>query len=177
MRARALDTLEDVDHKDTLKWCVSPKNEVASQNPFELPQNARTLGQYSRTWEQFLCYMVRTVPADFDEPTETGVIYTKEQREAIEDIHDAMDDDDSDVGLAALASNVMKLYRLVVMQDLSKTKLYDSPLMHYLAVRGIDKRRAEIASVRESVESFRLAHLVEGSSSPASSIQIGRAHV
>lgn len=212
VRARALDTLEDVDHKDALKWWVSPKNEVASQNPFELPQNAKTLDQYSRTWEQFLCYMVRTVPADFDEPTETGVMYTKEQREAIEDIHDALDDDDSDVGLAALASIVMRLCRLVVTQDLSATKLYDSPLMHYLAVRGIDEQtesfrgpmqytsilagvlwivrllalemvipsrpwlelgilgKAEVASVRESVKSFRLAHLVEGSFSPASSI-------
>ena len=49
VRARALDNREDVDHKDALKWCVSPKNEVASQNPFELPQNAKTLAQYSRT--------------------------------------------------------------------------------------------------------------------------------
>ena len=216
VRTRALDTLENVDHKDALKWWVSPKNEVASQNPFELPQNAKTLGQYSRIWEQFLCYMVRTVPAldddDDNGETETGVIYTQDQRDAIEDIHDDLDDDDSDVGLATLASNVMRLCRLVVTQDLSATKLYDSPLMHYLAVRGIDKQtesfrgpmqytsilagmlwivrllalemvipsrpwlelgiagKAEVASVKESVESFRLAHLVEGSFSPASSI-------
>jgi hypothetical protein len=36
-----LDTLEAVDHKDTLKWWASPKNEVASHDPFELPQNDR----------------------------------------------------------------------------------------------------------------------------------------
>ena len=40
IKARALDTLEDVDHKDALKWWVSPKNEVASQHPFELPQSS-----------------------------------------------------------------------------------------------------------------------------------------
>lgn len=49
VRARALDTLEDVDHKDALKWWVSPKNEMACQNPFELPQSAKTLDKYSRT--------------------------------------------------------------------------------------------------------------------------------
>ena len=32
----------------------------------------------------------------------------------------------------------MKLCQLVIVQDLSKLKLYDSPLMHYLAVRGVD---------------------------------------
>ena len=101
IKARALDTLEDVDHKDALKWWVSPKNEVASQNPFELPQSARTLDQYSRMWEQFLCYMLRTVPPESEDPTETGVTYTLEQRQAIEDIQDSLDDDKSDADLPA----------------------------------------------------------------------------
>ena len=111
----------------------------------------------------------------------------------------------------------MKLCRLVIMQDLSGAKLYDSPLMHYLAVRGIDEKaegfrgpmhytnilagvlwmlrllalemaipsrpwpelsipgkgelgKGKMASVRETLKNFRLAHLVEGSFSPASSI-------
>ena len=34
----------------------------------------------------------------------------------------------------------MKLCRLVIQQDLSAAKVYDSPLMHYLAVRGIDEK-------------------------------------
>lgn len=140
VRARALDTLENVDHKDALKWWVSPKNEVASQNPFELPQSARTLDQYSQMWEQFLCYMVRTVPADANKTTETGIVYTREQREAIEDIQDSLEDDNGEVGLDVLANEVMKLCCLVIMQDLSATKLYDSPLMHYLAVCGIDQK-------------------------------------
>lgn len=140
IKTRALDTLEDVDHKDTLKWWVSPKNEVASQHPFELPQSSRTLDKYSRIWEQFICYMVRTVPADSDEDTETGVVYTREQRQAIEDIQDSVDDDMTSEGLPALADELMQLCRLVITQDMSAAKLYDSPLMHYLAVRGIDKK-------------------------------------
>ena len=48
IRERALDTLESVDHKDALKWWVSPKNEVASQHPFELPDKSSTLTKYSR---------------------------------------------------------------------------------------------------------------------------------
>lgn len=212
IKARALDTLEDTDHKDALKWWVSPKNEVASQHPFELPQSSKTLDMYSRMWEQFICYMVRTVPDDTEEATETGVTYTAEQRRAIEDIQDSLDDDESEEGLPALASELMKLCGLVIMQDLSAAKLYDSPLMHYLAVRGIDEKaegfrgpmqytnilagvlwmvrllalelaipsrpwpelgisgKGGLGSVRESVKAFRLAHLVEGSFSPASSI-------
>ena len=48
---RCLDTLEATDHKDVVKWWGSPKNEVASQRPFELPQNSKTLEKYSQIWE------------------------------------------------------------------------------------------------------------------------------
>ena len=70
--------------------------------------------------------MVRTVPAlsdkeatgeDDNKSRETVIIYTGEQREAIEDIQGALDDDDSgnrDMGLAALGNNVMRLCRLVI---------------------------------------------------------------
>ena len=53
---RCLDTLAASDHKDTLKWWKSPKNEVAYQHPFELPQNANTMTKYSGIWQQGLCY-------------------------------------------------------------------------------------------------------------------------
>ena len=70
------------------------------------------------------------------------MIYTEEQRRAIEDIQDSLDDndDDSHEGLLVLTSELMNICRLVITQDFSATKLYDSPLMHYLAVRGIDEK-------------------------------------
>ena len=108
--------------------------------PFELPQSSKTLDVYSRMWEQFICYMVRTAPDDAEEAMETGVNYTVEQPLAIEGIHDSLEDDESGEGLPALASELMKLCGLVIMQDLSAAKLYDFPLMHYLAVRAIDKK-------------------------------------
>jgi hypothetical protein len=37
-----------------------------------------------------------------------------------------------------LTSELMNLCRLVLMYDTSRISLYDSPLMHYLAVRGFD---------------------------------------
>ncbi len=39
-----------------------------------------------------------------------------------------------------LTSLFMNLCMLVVMQDTSKISLYESPMMHYLAVRGINKQ-------------------------------------
>ncbi len=45
---RCLDTLAATDHKDLLKWWASPKNEAASQQPFELPQDPKTLTKYSK---------------------------------------------------------------------------------------------------------------------------------
>jgi hypothetical protein len=61
---RCLDTLAATDQKDALKWWASPKNEAASQRPFELPQNAKTVEKYSAIWERFICYMMRTAPVE-----------------------------------------------------------------------------------------------------------------
>jgi hypothetical protein len=61
---RCLDTLDGIDHRDVLKWWASPKNEAASQRPFELPQNAQTIVKYSGYFEGFICYMMRTAPMD-----------------------------------------------------------------------------------------------------------------
>jgi hypothetical protein len=68
---RGLDTLEATDHKDVLKWWASPKNEAASQHPFELPQNAKSIDKYSRVWACFICYMMRTAPIE-NHTDETG---------------------------------------------------------------------------------------------------------
>jgi len=68
---RCLDTLAATDQKDLLKWWNSPKNEAANQFPFELPQNTRTLERYSGYWECLLCYILRTVPTNWDDETGT----------------------------------------------------------------------------------------------------------
>lgn len=69
---RALDTLAATDQKDALKWWASPKNEAASQRPFELPQNAKSMAKYSGYWECMICYMMRTAPSENWED-ETGM--------------------------------------------------------------------------------------------------------
>jgi Orsellinic acid/F9775 biosynthesis cluster protein D len=68
---RCLDTLAATDHKDTLKWWASPKNEAADQRPFELPQSAKSVAKYSRFYEGMICYMMRTAPKEHWED-ETG---------------------------------------------------------------------------------------------------------
>jgi hypothetical protein len=35
---------------------------------------------------------------------------------------------------------------LVIMQDTSRIKLYKSPIMHYLAVRGVDEKSKALRS-------------------------------
>lgn len=66
---RCLDTLERTDHKDTLKWWHSPKNEVANQFPFELHQNAQSVSKCRDVWRNFLFYVVRTVPENEGDQT------------------------------------------------------------------------------------------------------------
>jgi soluble cytochrome b562 len=66
---RCLDTLAATDQKDALKWWASPKSEAASQNPFELPQNAKSVEKYSGIIEGFICYAMRTAPANWEDET------------------------------------------------------------------------------------------------------------
>jgi hypothetical protein len=41
---------------------------------------------------------------------------------------------------SAVTNALMCLCMLTVMQDISRISLYDSPMMHYLAVRGVDEQ-------------------------------------
>ena len=93
---------------------------------------------------------------------ETGVKYTQDQWRAIQfirmlmwdpepgvqpnspsgsssDSRDSADlqDQDPDPGVT---EELMRLCMLVVMQDTSRISLYASPMMHYLAVRGVDEK-------------------------------------
>ena len=151
---RCLDTLEAVDHKDVLKWWQSPKNEVTSQHPFELPQNNCNLIKYSRRWQSFLCYVMRTSPEDsWKDKSETGVKYNQRQWECVDEIRSLLEGEEEEKDVekdgeamavavakrdAKLITAVMDLIVNVVTQDTSKLSLYDSPLLHYLAVCGVN---------------------------------------
>jgi hypothetical protein len=77
---------------------------------------------------------------------ETGVRYTQSQWDAIQRVREHLDspeppadsedakDQDPD-----LTNALMDLCMLVVMQDTSRISLYESPMMHYLAMRGVDE--------------------------------------
>lgn len=45
-----------------------------------------------------------------------------------------------------LTGVLMHLCMLVIMQDTSRIKLYESPIMHYLAVRGVDEKSKALRS-------------------------------
>jgi hypothetical protein len=150
---RCLDTLAASDHRDTLKWWASPKNEVASQRPFELPQNSKTIDKYSGLYQHFLCYAMRTAPAEWGEESETGVTYTEKQWEIIDQIRTILQSEppedeytDEREQDPELTTALMRFCMAVVMQDTSKITVYDSPLMHFLAVMGVDTQTQALRS-------------------------------
>lgn len=63
-------------YKDILKWWALPKNEVASQRPFEPPEK-KTIIRYSQTFARLLCYVIRTAPESFNDKTKTGVTFSE----------------------------------------------------------------------------------------------------
>jgi hypothetical protein len=85
---------------------------------------------------------------------ETGAKYSQDQWEAIQRLRDHLKEPESpgndsmyaeDQG-PNLTNALMRLCMLVVMQDTSSIKLYESPLMHYLAVRGVDEKSKALRS-------------------------------
>lgn len=76
---------------------------------------------------------------------ETGVTYNRQQWDAIEWIREYLKEAESEDPEAKdpdpnMTNGLMCLCILVVKQDTSRIALYESPLMHYLAVRGIDEQ-------------------------------------
>jgi superfamily II DNA helicase RecQ len=136
---RSLGTLAAVgNYKDILKWWASPKNEVASQRPFELLEKA-SLARYSQTFQRLLCYVIRTAPESLEEETKTGIKFSGLQLQHVKDVREALAvavavaDDDS-----TLDTRLMALIISLLAEDTSQLQLYQSPVMHYLAVRGIN---------------------------------------
>jgi hypothetical protein len=81
--------------------------------------------------------------------TETGVTYTNAQWRCIQRIRGELDEGhpaDDETEDRPLTNALMCLCMLTVMQDTSRIGLYHSPMMHYLAVRGIDEQSQSLRS-------------------------------
>ena len=70
-----------------------------------------------------------------DEETETGVIFCQLQLAQVKEVREAVAvaDDDNELDTALL-----RLIISLLAQETSQLGLYESPVMHYLAVRGVD---------------------------------------
>jgi superfamily II DNA helicase RecQ len=134
---RSLNTHATVsNYKDILKWWASPKNEVVNQRPFELPEK-RSITRYSQTFTRLLCYVIRTAPESIDEETKTGVTFSKLQLTYVKTVQEAVAvavaDDNNELDTA-----LMGLIISLLAQETSQMLLYESPVMHYLAIRGVN---------------------------------------
>ncbi len=135
---QCLDTLESINHKDYLKWWASPKPESPSQIPFERVEKG-TLLRYSQTFQRLLLYVIRTAPEVKDDETETGVVFTSKQWLCVQDIRRLLHEpipipaDERPLTVAIMALSIS-----LITEDTSQMSLYEAPVMHYLAVRGID---------------------------------------
>ena len=135
---RSLDTLTAVSNfKDILKWFAGPQMDNANQRPFERLEKA-SLSKYSQTFARLLCYVMRTAPTSIDEETETGVRFTEAQLSCVSDVRVAVAVDDADED--ELDSTVMALIISLLGQKIIQASQYHLPVMHYLAVRGVDPK-------------------------------------
>lgn len=75
--------------------------------------------------------------------------YTNAQWKCIQRIRNKLDENtpaDDETEDRSLINALMCLCMLTVMQDTSRIGLYHSPMMHYLAVRGVDEQSQSLRS-------------------------------
>ena len=133
---------------------MSPKNEVTSQRPFELPGD-RSVVRYSQTFARLLCYVIRTAPESLDDKTKTGVTFSELQLTQVNNVREAVavadHEDKLDIALIGLIISLLA-------QETSQLSVYESPVIYYLAVRSID------TETKTFYPSFRytplLAHMI-----------------
>lgn len=92
--------------------------------------------------------MLRTAPEDhWDAESETGVQYTQEQWQRVDQVrsvleaqeeHEHVVEGPDDTLEDKLVTAVMALLVSLVTQDISRLSTYGSPLMHFLAVCGVN---------------------------------------
>ena len=109
--------------------------------------------KYSGIWQQGLYYWIRTAPAEWGDESETGVQFTEEQLESIQEIRIILQTDPPEDEFTeeeerdqALTTELMQFCMLIVMQDMSKISVYDSPLMHFMAIMGVDAHTKTLRS-------------------------------
>lgn len=139
---QAIATLQTID-ADIRLWLASPKHESPKQMPFAPPQDPHTLVRYTACWKRFCCYMLRTAPATIvDDATVTGVAFTSEQlqqlfkvRRQVERMLHAPQDEQAK---ARLTTCLFALATTCIQQRLDQNTPFASPMMHWLAVEGIN---------------------------------------
>jgi hypothetical protein len=114
---------------------------VASQLPFELPEK-RSLIRYSQTFQRLLCYIIRAAPEEPGEDSETGVTFSAEQWICIQNVREMLKQlvavEEAETEDYELTMALMGLIITLITQDTSQLLLYESPVMHYLAVRSVN---------------------------------------
>lgn len=148
---RSLNTLVAVaDYKDILQWWQSPKHEEASPRPFEQPL---TLAKYNATFRRFLCYVFRAAPANQEGESETGLVLSSQQWIALTKIRQLLA---QPVTVAATVTDdhqltvaLIGLLVTLVAQDLCQLPQYHSPVMHFLAIRGINSTKERFATAQD----------------------------
>jgi hypothetical protein len=94
-----------------------------------------------------LCYVMRTAPEEsWEDESETGVTYIQRQWDCVQELRTLLDQRLVAVAVAVadtkadpkLDTAVMGLIKSIVIQDTSRVPLYESLLMHFLAVCGVD---------------------------------------
>jgi hypothetical protein len=134
---RCLETLESMNYKDVLKWWASPKPESPGQRPFELVERS-SLAKYRVTFVRLLFYVLRTAPEDEDSETETGVMYNQRQWQCVQEVRSRLQEPAVVADDSRLTTAVMALIISLVTEDVSQMSQYENPIMHYMAVRGIN---------------------------------------
>ncbi|KAK7947162.1 uncharacterized protein PG986_011483 [Apiospora aurea] len=150
--ARSLERVAWVPH-ETLRWLESIDPSKPAGRPFRAKEHADTMTRYRGYWQRYLCYCVRAHGLGRQEAeAQRGVRFADRQWDALADVVDALEEeeekeeeDDAADGegrdARGLLGRAVFQFCVYSLQQKLGGRIFESPLLHFAAVLGIDVER------------------------------------
>ena len=130
-------------YDDTPLWLKTAKDTL-SVRPMVRLQNEESFSRYIGYWKRFICYCLRVTQGDTDEvklkDSRELIKWHGEQKALLDKIWASLELDEEKVQI----QNMLALSMSFVTQDLKGFDHFDSPLVHFAGVLGIDEEMSRL---------------------------------
>lgn len=116
-----------------IRRVIASATDAYTDEPDNFSVTDETLDKYIIEWQHLICYLLRSWPSQ----EEHGMTLTEDQMRLIHELQSAVDDESTDG--KEIEDIILRLSANMLQQVLARG-YFASPLMHFLAIKGIDPK-------------------------------------